>query len=63
MNLHEQRNYIIMRYDSILFMYLHAKFEKILSWKKYSRGKKYFPQFHLSSINVRRDSLSHRSAN
>lgn len=47
MNLHEQRNYIIMRYDLILFIYLHAKFGKILPWKMYSQEEK---NIFLSSI-------------
>lgn len=46
MNLHEQHNYIIMRYDIILFIYLHARFEKNSRFKKVIEEKNIF----LSSI-------------
>lgn len=46
MNLHEQRNYIIMRYNVILFMHLHVGFEKNSRLEKVAEEKNIF----LSSI-------------
>jgi len=42
MNLHEQHNYIMMRYDIILFMHLHARFVKNSRLKKVTEEKNIF---------------------